>query len=233
MAVFAGPRIVEDGLVVHLDAANEKSYDGTSTWKDLVAERNMVLYGSPTFNTSGFLSFNGVNQYGLQTNEYNFSSSVDYCFEVWFKMRTLPTAQYGDNGHIWGGQNGNNLVLYLNPASNGKSKLNMIHDDSRYSGGGHFSNYQIEANEWVQWVAMGDASTDKIAHYINGELDKDFSAVISGQEVKSWGDARLAYDSRWSKYSELDVAVLKQYNRLLTAAEVKQNFEALRGRFGI
>ena len=43
---------------------------------------------------------------------------------------------------------------------------------------------------------MGDASTDKIAHYINGELDKDFSAVISGQEVRSWGDARLAYDSR-------------------------------------
>jgi hypothetical protein len=31
MAVFAGPKVVEDGLVVHLDARNEKSYDGTST----------------------------------------------------------------------------------------------------------------------------------------------------------------------------------------------------------
>jgi hypothetical protein len=80
---------------------------------------------------------------------------------------------------------------------------------------------------------MGDASQDTIAHYINGELDKNFSAVISGQEVRGWGDSRLAYDSRWGTYSELDVAILKQYNRLLSADEVKQNFEALRGRFGI
>jgi hypothetical protein len=31
MAVFAGPKIVESGLVLYLDASNEKSYPGTGT----------------------------------------------------------------------------------------------------------------------------------------------------------------------------------------------------------
>jgi len=43
----------------------------------------------------------------------------------------------------------------------------------------------------------------------------------------------IAYDSRYGGYSELDCAVIKEYHRILTADEVAQNFEALRGRFGL
>ena len=46
-------------------------------------------------------------------------------------------------------------------------------------------------------------------------------------------DGMIAYDSRYGGYSELDCAVIKEYHRILTADEVKQNFEALKGRFGI
>ena len=98
---------------------------------------------------------------------------------------------------------------------------------------GHFTSGTITANSWVQWTCQG--KTDgTIAHYLNGKLDRTFNATVSGQESRLRNlDAMIAYDSRYGGYSELDCAVIKEYHRILTAAEVAQNFEALRGRFGL
>lgn len=238
MGVFAGPNIVEDGLLVYLDAANSESYPGSGTsWTDLTGNgHNATLVNSPTHNSNiGFISFNGTNQYADHTVDSFSTGTTDFTFEVWFKMRTLPTASYDDNGHIWGGENGNDVVLYVNPASSGESKLNLIYDDSRYvSGTGHFTDGTITANSWVQWTCQGRSSDNTIAHYLNGKLDRTFNAVRPGQESKLRNlDAMIARDSRYEKYSELDCAVIKEYHRILTADEVKQNFEALKGRFGL
>tara|TARA_A100001388_G_scaffold74975_1_gene53285 strand:+ start:386 stop:1102 length:717 start_codon:yes stop_codon:yes gene_type:complete len=238
MGVFAGPNIVEDGLVLALDAANSESYPGSGTsWTDLTGNGfNATLVNSPTHNSDiGFISFNGTNQYANHTVPLISTGNIDFTFEVWFKMRTLPTASYNANGHIWGGENGNDVVLYVNPASSGESKLNLIYDDSRYvTGTGHFTDGTITANTWVQWTCQGRESDDTIAHYLNGKLDRTFNGVRPGQESRNrHADGMIAYDSRYNYYSELDCAVIKEYHRLLTADEVKQNFEALKGRFGL
>ena len=40
MAINAGPKIVEDGLIFYLDAANPRSYDGAgTTWTDLTTDK--------------------------------------------------------------------------------------------------------------------------------------------------------------------------------------------------
>ena len=238
MGVVYNPKIITDGLVIMLDAANPKSYPGSGTaWTDLTGNGyNATLINSPTYNSNiGFISFNGTNQYADHTVPTISTGSTDFTFEVWFKMRTLPTASYGANGHIWGGENGNDVVLYVNPASSGESKLNLIYDDSRYTGGtGHFTDGTITANSWVQWTCQGRESDDTIAHYLNGSLDRTFNSVRAGQESRNRNsDAMIAYDSRYGGYSELDCAVIKEYHRILTADEVKQNFEALKGRFGL
>ena len=45
MAIQGGPDIVEDGLVLHLDAADRNSYPGSgSTWYDLCGNTNFTLY---------------------------------------------------------------------------------------------------------------------------------------------------------------------------------------------
>ena len=237
MGLFHSPKIVTDGLQVYLDAANTKSYPGSGTdWTDLTGNGyNASLVNSPTHNSDvGFISFNGTDQYANHTVLGFATGSFDFTFEVWFKMRTLPTAQYNDNGHIWGGENGNDVVMYVNPASSGESQLNLVYDDSRYSGAGHNTSGTITANSWVQWTCQGRSSDNTIAHYLNGKLDRTFNATVSGQENKSrFPDAMIARDSRYNKYSELDCAVIKEYHRILTAAEVAQNFEALKGRFGL
>ena len=242
MAVLYNPKIVTDGLILNLDAANTKSYPGSgTTWTDLTGNGyNATLVNSPTHNTNiGYISFNGTNQYANHTVPQLTTGTDSFTFEVWFKMRTLPTAEYETNGHIWGGENGNDVVMYVNPASSGESKLNLVYDDSRYyatnaSTYGHFTAGTITADTWTHWVCQGRASDNTIAHYLNGSLDRTFTAVYAGQEVKPRNaDAMIAYDSRYEKYSTLDCAVIKEYNRILTANEVAQNYNALKGRFGL
>jgi len=239
MGIGYGPRVVTDGLVLALDAADTNSYPGSgTTWTDLVGNGyNATLINSPSHNSEiGYISFDGTNQYATHTLPLVQGGQEDFTFEVMFRMVTLPTTTYDVNGHIWGGENGNDIVLYVNPASSGESNLNLVYDDSRYaaSSTGHITNATITANTWVHWVCQGRASDDTIAHYINGQLDKTFTAVVSGQENKPRNtDGMIAYDSRYLKYSELDVAVIREYHRILTAQEIQQNFNALRGRFGI
>jgi len=235
MALAHSPRIVTDGLVLCLDAANPKSYPGSgATWLDVTGNGyNATLINSPTYDSNiGFISFNGTNQYATHTVPAISSGTTDFTFELIFKIRTLPTVEY--TGQIWGGENGNDIVSYVNPASNGKSTLNLVYDDSRYGGQGHYSNYAIGANEWVHWVAQGRQSDSTIAHYINGKLDKTFTSVVAGQEVRSRNaDAKIAYDARALTYTQLDISIIKEYHRLLNPLEIQQNFNAVRGRFGI
>lgn len=218
--------LVTDGLVVNLEANNLSSYPETGNkWYDLSPNSNNVtLRNNPTYNSDGYISFDGTNDYATFDSEYSFSTgNNDYTFEVWFKMRTLPTAQYGANGHIWGGENGNDVVMYLNPQSGGVSRGIMVHDDSRYNTG-HMTSGGFEANTWHQWVAVADSANDKISHYIDGKLDRENGPMLSSQQDRTWGGTRFAYDARWGTYSNLDLAVARQYNRQLTADEVAQNF---------
>lgn len=235
MSIHRGPHIVRSGLVLALDAKAVKSYPGSGTvWTDIASGYTCNLLNSPTYNGEYF-SFDGVNDYGSFSSAYTFNTGggTDYTFELWFKMRTLPTAAYGANGHIWGGENGNNVVIYLNPASGGISKGLMVYDDTRYDAS-MLTTGGFTANTWAQWVITGDGVNNTVTHYINGELDRGPTGVLpTSQYIKSWTGSRFAYDSRWGTYSTLDLAVARQYTRALTADEVSQNFYAQKDRFGL
>jgi hypothetical protein len=232
ISISANADITLYGAQVELgtEATSYKSGNGTraqnTTWKDISGgSHNVSLNNGPTFNPAGYISFDGVNDYAPFTSEYSFDSGngTDYTFEVLFKMRTLPTAQYGANGHIWGGENGNDVVMYLNPASGGVSRGIMVHDDSRYDTG-HMTTGGFEADTWAHWVAVGDGTNNTITHYINGQLDRENGPVLSSQYVRNWGGTRFAYDSRWGTYSTLDLSVARQYTKKLSAEEVSANY---------
>ncbi|MFM7065351.1 MAG: hypothetical protein ACKO0U_00750, partial [Gammaproteobacteria bacterium] len=67
MSAYAGPEIVNSGLVLSLDAGNARSYPGSgSTWTDLAAAaRTGTLTNGPTYSSSngGSIVFDGVNDY--------------------------------------------------------------------------------------------------------------------------------------------------------------------------
>lgn len=235
MAFGRGPSIVKDGLVVYLDSTNIKSYSGSGNiWNSLISNTSLSLLNGVILEDN-FIRFDGINDYGIFNNAYSFTTGngTDYTFEIWFKMRELPTSQYGPNSHIWGGENGNNVVIYLNPASNGVSKGLMVYDDTRYDPS-MLTNGVFQVDTWSQWVITGNGTNNTITHYINGELDRGPTLVEpSSQHIRSWSGARIGYDSRWAKYSKLDLSIARQYNRELSDIEVQKNFNATKSRYGL
>lgn len=75
MSFFRGPKIVNNGLILFLDAANIKSYNGTMIWYDLSGNGNNVsLINSPSYNPSnkGNIVFDSVSSNYFITPSINF-----------------------------------------------------------------------------------------------------------------------------------------------------------------
>jgi hypothetical protein len=92
------PKIVTDGLVLCLDAANSRSYPGSgTTWFDLSGNgNNGTLANGPTFNANnnGSIVFDGTNDYVEITNRntnLEFQPSQAFTVSTWFKTTTIPT----------------------------------------------------------------------------------------------------------------------------------------------
>jgi len=104
MSLSRGPKIISNGLVLYLDAANNKSYPRTgTTWYDLSGNNNNgTLTNGPTFNSAngGSIVYDGADD---SVNLSLVSSNVNnVTTEVWFKANTLP----GDRGLFLNGDGG-------------------------------------------------------------------------------------------------------------------------------
>ena len=77
--------LITDGLVLRLDPANIKSYQGTgTTFKDLTTNvSHFTLVVPPTYNTNGFFTFNGTDQYASRANTASLKPSTAISIEQW------------------------------------------------------------------------------------------------------------------------------------------------------
>jgi hypothetical protein len=90
MASLGGPNIITNGLVLSLDAANNKSYPGSgTTWSDLSGNNNNgTLTNGPTFNSQngGNIVFDGVDDWVTISPGSNFAYDTgDFTLEAWVK----------------------------------------------------------------------------------------------------------------------------------------------------
>ena len=90
MAVGYNPRIVTDGLVLALDAANTKSYGGSgTTWTDLSSSGNNGTISGATYNSGngGYFDFNGIND-SVETSSDMFNPNANFTFSSWVNADT-------------------------------------------------------------------------------------------------------------------------------------------------
>ena len=84
---FANGKIVTDGLVLCLDAADLNSYPTTgTTWFDLAGSNNGTLTNGPTFSGTGASSsivFDGVDDYVSVSGNDSTNLPGDYTVEIW------------------------------------------------------------------------------------------------------------------------------------------------------
>ena len=234
MSITDGPRIVTSGLVVNLDAANTKSYPGSgTTWTDLSGTgNNGTLVNGPTFSTAnnGSIVFDGTNDRGTFTVPV--TSSTPQTYEVWVKGTASPSAS-GGFGYI--------LFISTNVTLVGG------YFAIGYAGSTLQTNEIFGSFDAGSWASMGtgiignSTTVRQIVVTWNNSVTRVY---VDGIEKNSrtqtlppngFSTTVAFADANTTPYRMIsgNIYNIKAYNRALTAAEVAQNFNALRGRFGI
>lgn len=226
MGAFAGPNTVQTGLIVCVDAADLRSYPGSGTvWSDLSNNNNNgTLLNAPTYSNSniGNLTFTAANsQYGTIPP---IASLTTFTAEVWTNFTTLPTS--GTLPTMF-------TDIYTGTVVNfsiGVVQSPPFITGGFYSGGWHTpAGFTPVTNTWYQFAVTYDGAT--VILYVNGIA---FSALsYAGTPASSGAGMRIA--RRWdtADYINGSIPVVKLYNQALTAVQIAQNFNALRGRYGL
>lgn len=236
MATHYRPKIVTDGLVLYLDAANPKSYlSGSTTWSDLSGKgNNGTLVNDPTFNSEngGSIVFDDVNdRVDIYANSsLNITTAIS--IEVIFKtanndaiQRLITKADTSEGTFGKGFQmakytTGRMLVIYNNVNSRIYLYSNSL-STSLYSNFTH-----------VVYIYNG-TNSQKI--YINGnnesgvgQFSNDF---VAGDTLNT--NLLLMRGQSSTDYALGNLAIVKLYNRALTPQEILQNYNATKGRFNL
>lgn len=230
-----GPKIVTDGLVLALDAANPNSYPGSGTaWYDLTPNKNKgTLINAPTFDpaNAGSIEFDGIDDYVSVPNssELTFTDGAgnDKPFTIAFWIKTDDLR----NGRII--QKTNEFKIAGNNSS--QYYIFLYTDASSYIGGRKVSGIRYIANKWQYLTYTYDGQgistgTNSMKIYIDG----DFTAITSAGTLGTYaGMTNTGNPIEIGDNTEMNLSCVTFYNRVLSSTEVLQNYNALKGRFGL
>ena len=239
MGAFAGPEIVEDGLVLALDAGNTKSYPGSgTTWTDLSGNgNNGTLTNGPTYSSTngGSLVFDGAND---TANVPTISSSNDgFSICLWINSSRwgLPSCPCPNTSGIVDWSTG--YWNYTSIFSNSSGPLFVIYNQSTSPYGVNLSFNASQLNTWYYLVGTFGPSGvgNSLRTYTNGALQNTGSLSGQGGSFTISSSPQIAGYNRHcgSCYIAAKISQLSIYNRALTPQEIQQNFNATRSRFGI
>ena len=224
MGINYSPKIVTDGLVLYLDAANPKSYPGTgTTWYDLSGYGNHgTLVNSPTYNSNnkGSFSFDGINDYVTVTNNVT-SGLNDFAVSTWVYKTEITANRYifdfGSNGGCLASAASGNF-RYYNSTIGTSSSL-------------YTSGPLCLLNTWFNIVISRVSGVTYL--YSNTQL------ITSGADlgnIGSWGTTLTIgnYGGGGGYYLQGYLPNILVYkNKGLSSSEISQNFNATRSRYGI
>ena len=227
MALAHSPKIITDGLVLCLDAGNTKSYPGSgTTWTDLSGNGNTgTLENGVGYSGSngGSLVFDGVNDYVNAGNNSSLSFTNNLTIQVWcssnisdnnYRTPLMKTTSTGWSNGYGFYQQGGNFYFFINQWN-----------------GAHRVSVSKTTFSLTSFVATYDGANLKL--YENGILRQTGSSFTSNVSNSATnleiGRGSGVNDYVWNG----NIAQASIYNRALTASEIQQNFNALRGRFSI
>jgi hypothetical protein len=202
--------IVQNGLVLNLDAAVDASYSGGTTWRDLEGGNNGTLTNGPTFDAGngGSIVFDGSDDYVDCGNPS--ISTGKLTTSAWVKINTTKFQHVLDSS-----SNSWHLAIL-------DSNRPYLYNGSTYGGGA-----QVLSN--LTWYMITGVQGTTLDMYVNGVLSQ---SVASNVNVST----NTLHIGRWQnggRNLDGDIASAQIYNRALTATEVLQNYNVTRHRFGV
>jgi hypothetical protein len=233
MSVAGGPDLIQDGLVLCLDAANTKSYPGSGTsWVDLSRNgNNGTLTNGPTFSSdaNGSIVFDGTNDHAvLATPSIMSGSRVSFC--VWVKIISTK------NGSIIWLEDGNDIRYFNVHLTWGDNSIYFDAGNGTGTSGGVFdrinkSTTATERSGWHYWCFTKNSSTGIMRIYLDGTLWHSGTGQNAPVASASMGLINKVDTASDTSHHNNAIASIKFYNRELSAVEILQNYNATKGRF--
>jgi len=230
MGLAHSPRIVTDGLVLALDAGNTKSYPGSGTsWTDLSGNgNNGTLTNGPTYSSAngGSIVFDGVDDYA--TGNTNITLGItNVSINCWVNISTtskkgafLKVGSGGTSGYALGvgnntmDSNGNEILALF-------TQRTWVETNASYGTGWKYVTLVLNAS-----------SAPSI--YVDSTLINSYSGLTPNPPDSFYYVGRnIGDEPSGVRAFNGNIAQVSIYNKALSASEIQQNFNALRGRFGI
>lgn len=222
MGIRRGPDIVQQGLVLSLDAGNVRSYPGSgTTWKNLSGTTgNATLTNGAAFNSAnkGVIQFDGSNDYATIVAPTNYA---EYTFSFYCKWLTSVTFNriFGlDNFGTYTIFSPNNVGFHYNPLGGSPPSTTLS------------SGVDVGFGNWCEVTVSVSAAASSVIIYING-IARNSTSLLPGDALG--GNIYLGAQNTLGLTSNCHIASFKLYNRALTASEILQNYSMTKTRFGL
>lgn len=217
MARIISPQIATSGLLAYWDAGNSKSYPGSgTTWSDLSGNGyNATIVGSPTFYIEKYFDATSDSNY-FSASSYS-HRTADFTYSMWVTIDTVDTySTFFENGS-W-----TDTLLF-------RHETNVI---SVYAEGALYGSFSFvpTAGAWYNIVLKRESSVA----YAYANLTPLGSFAMS-VDINLANPTMYLMRSQHTTGQSNDgkLAAFSMYNRALSATEIKQNYIALKGRFGL
>ena len=255
MGLHHSPSTVYNNLLFCYDAGNSRSYPGTGTsFTDLSGNSNNgTLVGSPTF-TSGstgvnsHFTLNGSNQQITTTIPITTTPALsNFTYEVWTRITSFPSA-VAPNGNgitytagvLLGATSYAGAALYWigNAAGNACTIYGYIRGQDAYRS---TSGFNMAINTDYHLVMTNNYGENKLSLYVNGSLFNQVATATQQYNPVQTPGLNIGFGNTGidgggtANYITYPGRIYggRVYKMALSAGEVKQNFNALRGRYGV
>lgn len=217
------PAIITSNMTLYLDAANTTSYSGSgTTWSDISGRgNNFSMVNSPTWNSSGYFSFNGTNQ-GFNGTSSDFAwGTGSITVEMWIYINSLSNYEtlfstrpdnggYTDSLDFATDATGNQIVY---------SNAFLINTSGTLSAG--------------VWMQVGyTRSSGVYSTFRNGSVNGTSSSTNVNCTRTLAGIGNLPSAAGVEPFNGR-VAIVRVYSAALSSSQIQTNFDANKGRFGI
>ena len=240
MGTSYNTNVVTDGLVYYADAGNRRSYPGAgTTLTDLVNGNNGTLenmsasYGFDS-EKGGIIRFDGSNDH-VEIGAYGVNSVLNWgsgngTVGVWMRSLAVGGSLIGMGA---AGSGGKRYVIQYNNSGN-RISFAMDNDVTLTAANGSDTD-GLTDGKWHYVVGMRNGQY--IYLYVDGVLDATTDLGAGYGSVDYTSDGGLYMGGLWHVGDTVshnwngNLALAHIYNRALSAAEVKQNYEATKSRF--
>lgn len=234
-------RIIDNNLVLYLDAANSKSYiNGSTTWYNLVKPVNGTLVNGPTFDSGkyGSIVFDGINDYINIPNSSLYQNMSNMSLSIWVNFSSLPvnTISFINQGPQDFAYNRNYFWLqYTNGGTPSTQKL-WWEGGSGTSGTDLFQltyNWLPTINKWYNITATFEPNLVKI--YLNGNLVASTTTSVNyiGANNTLYPFSIGSYRGNLAYFFNGKLNLPMFYRKTLNSTEILKNYNLLKKRFGL